>query len=162
MRINTRSSLNRAAEDIGVFFGILEQGAQMTDNLETHTLLVAAGQCRRGEGLGDEVGSPSSQFDIGIGTGERQDTDHDLRVVGLRVAEYGFLGFVQLLELVAHGLHVGGRHDGRQEAEQWGSQQAETWKWEAQVWDGPPSFYSTGFWVDGYDGGVYRPRTVDG
>lgn len=89
----------------------------MTDNLETHALLVATWQCWGCEGLGDEVGSPSSQLDIGIGTSERQDAYHDLRIVGLRVAEHGFLGLVQLFELVAHGLDVGGRHDGRRQAE---------------------------------------------
>lgn len=116
MRIDTRSRLDRAAQDIGVLFGVLEQGAQVADNLEAHTLLVAAGQGRGGEGLGDEAGGPSSEFDVGIGTGKRQDAYHDLRVVGLWVAEDGFLGLVQLFELVAHRLYVGGRHDGQQEA----------------------------------------------
>lgn len=116
MRIDTRSSLDRAAKNIGVFVGVLEQGSQMADDLQAHTLLVTARQCWGSEGLCDKVGSPSSQFDIGIGAGKRQDAYHNLRVVGLGVAEHGFLGLVQLLELVAHGLYVGSRHDGRQEA----------------------------------------------
>lgn len=117
MRIDTRSSLDCAAKNIRVFLGVLEQGAQMADDLKAHTLLVTTGQCWGGEGLCDKVGGPSSQLDIGIGTGKRQDAYHDLRVVCLGVAEHGFLGLVQLLELVAHGLYVGRRHDGRQEAD---------------------------------------------
>lgn len=113
MRVDTRSGLNRAAQDIGILLWVFEQGAQVTDDQEAHTLLVAARQSRGGKGLGDEVCGPATQFDVGVRRGERQDTDHDLRVVGLRVAQYGLLCFVQLLELVAHGLHVGGRHDGQ-------------------------------------------------
>lgn len=141
MRIDTRSSLNRAAKYIGVLFGILEQSTQVTDDLETHTLFVATGQGRCGERLGDEIGSPSSQFDVGIRTCERQDAYHDLRVVGLRVAENGFLGLVQLLELIAHGLYVGGRHDGQQESGHWVRS-----KWErgsGRSWSGMDLLTST-------------------
>lgn len=134
MRVDTRSSLDRTAQDIGVLLWVLEQGAQVSDDQEAHTLLVTAGQGRGGKGLGDEVCGPATQFDVGVGGGERQDANHDLRIVGLRVAQDGFLCFVQLLELVAHGLHVGGRHAGqgkpwarRQQEAGVGGRKASTW-----------------------------------
>lgn len=112
MWVDTRSGLDRTAQNIWIFLRVLEQGAQVTDDQEAHALLVATGQGRGGEGFGDEVGGPAAQLNVGFGTGERKDAHHDLRVVGLRVAEDGLFGLVQLLKLVAHGLHIGGRHDG--------------------------------------------------
>lgn len=84
----------------------------MADDLEAHSLLVAAGECGGRKGLGDEVGGPAAQVDIGVGRGKGQDANHDLRVVGLWVAEDSLFGLVQLLELLAHGLDLSGRHGG--------------------------------------------------
>lgn len=112
MGINARRGLDSTLQYIRILSLIVEENTNVADDLEAHTLLVLAWECWCGKGLGDKVGGPTAQLDIGVGCGERQDSHHDLRVVGLRVAKDGLFGILQLLELLAHRLHVGGSHVG--------------------------------------------------
>lgn len=145
MWVNARGGLDRAPHDIRILPGVFEQGTQVADDLEAHTFLVAAGQCWGCKSLGDEVGGPTAQLDIGVRRGEGQDANHDLRVVGLWVAEDGLLGLVQLLELLAHGLHIGGLHGGQQEAGTWVAEDEDGLEGRRVEKEGQclPSFYST-------------------
>lgn len=112
MGINARRGLDSTLQYIRVLSLVFEKNTQVADDLEAHTLLVLAWECWCSKGLGDKVGGPTAQLDVRVGCGERQDSHHDLRVVGLGVAEDGLFGILQLLELLAHRLHVGGSHVG--------------------------------------------------
>lgn len=101
-----------ALEHVWVFLGALQQAPEHRQHLEAHDLLVLVRECRGREGLGDEVGSPAPQLEGGVWGGEGQDAVHD-RLVVAGVDEDGLAGIIQLLELLAHGLHSVGGHDGR-------------------------------------------------
>lgn len=101
-----------ALKHVCVFVRGFQQAPEHWQYLEAHDLLVLIREGRSRECLGDEVSSPAPQLECGVGGGKGQDAVHDRLVVG-RVDEYGLAGFIQLLELLAHGLHSVGGHDGQ-------------------------------------------------
>lgn len=103
---------DNALEHIWILLGALQQALKHRQHLEAHDLFVLVRECRSCEGLGDKVGSPAPQLEGGVWGGEWQDAVHD-RLVVAGVDEDGFSGVIQLLELLAHGLHSVGGHDGQ-------------------------------------------------
>lgn len=104
--------LNGTLKHIRILLRVLELAPQHRHDLEAHDLLVLTREHGRRKGLGDKVGGPSSQLWRRVGCGERQNTAHDGRVVG-GVAQDSLAGFIQLLELRAHRLHIRGSHGGQ-------------------------------------------------
>lgn len=112
MWVDASRGSDDALEHIWVLLRALQQAPEHRQDLEAHNLFVLVWECRGCKGLGDEVGSPAPQLEGGVWGGKGQDAVHDGLVVA-GVDEDGLAGVIQLLELLAHGLHSVGGHDGQ-------------------------------------------------